>query len=58
MSKERNDAKKGFGISEAEDKGKGQTKYDKPSKPEDDVAIDERRDKPIRGPEPYDGDRD
>ena len=58
MGKDRDDAKKGFGISEADDKGTGKTKYDKPATGSDDFATDERRDKPIRGSEPHDGDTD
>ncbi|SPJ23602.1 hypothetical protein [Palleronia abyssalis] len=58
MSHDNEKSKKSdFGRSGAEevDKGKGKTKYDKPSTPDEDVAIDERRDKPIRGPESHDG---
>lgn len=55
MPKGDDDSRKGgFGISDAEDKGTGKTKYDKPAKGEDDTATDERRDKQIRGPEPHD----
>ena len=58
MGKDRDEAKTGFGISEANDKGKGDTKYDKPATGADDVATDERRGKAIRGPEPHDGETD
>ncbi len=44
-----------FGPGGAPDAGGGKTKYDKPARPEDDTATDERRDKPIRGTEPWDG---
>ncbi len=39
--------------SETDPEKGGRTKYDKPARPEDDTATDERRDKPIRGPEPW-----
>jgi hypothetical protein len=42
---------KPFGRSEAPDKGPGKTPLDKPSKAEDDFAIDEQREKRIRGNE-------
>ena len=58
MSGESDDPKKGFGISKADDKGDGETKYDKPATGGEDLAIDERRDKPILGSERADGDRD
>ena len=41
-----------YGPSEAKPKpGAGKTKYDKPAEGADDFAIDELRDKPIRGNE-------
>jgi hypothetical protein len=43
-----------FGSKSANRKEVGQRKYDTPSRPEEDTATDERRDKPIRGPEPHD----
>ena len=48
------DRKTGFGISEAKGREPGRTKYDKPSTGAEDTATDERRDKPIRGPEDHD----
>ncbi|WP_168771058.1 hypothetical protein [Palleronia sediminis] len=45
-----------FGISHAEPGKTGKTPLDKPSTGDEDFAIDERRDKPIRGPEPHDDD--
>ena len=53
MSDDKHDGKNGFGISAAKDEGTGKTKYDKPSTGADDMATDERRDKPIRGPEDH-----
>ena len=43
--------RKPFGPSAAEDHGNGETKYDVPSEAEDDFAIDEQREKRIRGNE-------
>ncbi|TFL16238.1 hypothetical protein [Jannaschia formosa] len=43
---------KPFGVSEAKKKpGDGKTKYDKPSEASDDFAIDEKREKRVRGNE-------
>ncbi len=44
-----------FGPSGAKGNAAGRTKYDKPATPDEDTATDERRAKPIRGPEPHDG---
>jgi hypothetical protein len=43
--------RKPFGESKARDKGPGKTKFDVPSQAEDDFAIDEQREKRIRGNE-------
>lgn len=42
---------KPFGESEAPEKGEGETRYDVPAKGADDFAIDEQREKRIRGNE-------
>lgn len=44
--------RKPFGASEAEERpGGGETKYDRPAEAADDFAIDEQREKRIRGNE-------
>lgn len=58
MTDSRDDAAESpFGPHGADDKGEGQTPLDKPATPDEDLAIDERREKPIRGPEKHDGDK-
>ncbi len=50
--RKRSDARPGG----AQDGAGGKTRYDKPATPDEDTATDERRDKPIRGPEPHERD--
>ncbi|WP_375263817.1 hypothetical protein [Palleronia sp.] len=43
------------GVEPGHESGTGKTKFDKPANEADDTATDERRAKPIRGPEPHRG---